>query len=133
MAIYNVGLAHGGDRWTGNTIKCALLTAGYTIDVDHEDYADISGSESAATGYTTTGHAVTGRSVSVDNTNDVSYLIADDVAFGALNSGSVRYAVLYDSTDDVLIRVIDFGTTRTLNGGTVTLRFTNNRVRTLTT
>lgn len=130
--LYLVGQGIGTDDFVANTIKCALLTASYTPDVDHADYADISGFElsNSGTGYTTGGVTLTSKSESIDTTNDVVHDLADDLAFGNLSSGSIRYAVVYDSTDDKLIRYIDFTTTRTLNGSAVTLEFTNGRVRT---
>lgn len=132
MALYNEGFGLGSARYSTNTIKCALLTASYTPDVDHNGFAAVSSFElgTSDTGYTAGGETLTGKSTTIDDTNDVVHDIADDVDFGALDNGSVRYAVIYDETADVLIRVIDFSTTRTLNGGNVALRFTNSRIRT---
>lgn len=130
--LYNEGLAHGGTEWASNTIRCALLTASYSPDKDHKGWAAVSSYElGAAGGYTTKGGTpgiLTSKTTVNDDTNDDYAAGAADVAFGALTTGSIRYAVIFDDTDDLLLRVIDFTTTRTLNGSNVSLLFTNNEI-----
>jgi hypothetical protein len=83
----------------------------------------------SGTNYTAGGATLANKTSVTDDTNDLGYDGADDVEFSTLDSGSVRYAVIYDETANVLLRVIDFVTTRTLNGSDVFVRFANNRVR----
>lgn len=130
MGLYNEGLAIGSNRWDTSTIKLALVTASYTPDVDHKGYAAFSTQElsGAISGYTSGGVALA-TSFSVDDTNDALYLtVTADPNWASIASGSIRYGVIYDETNDLLIRWLDFVTTRTLSSSAVTIRFTNNRV-----
>lgn len=129
--LYNEGLAHGSARFQANTIKVALLTASYTPDADHNGYAAISPYElgTSGTNYTAGGNTLANKTSVVDDTNDLAYDGADDVEFSSLDNGSVRYAAVYDSTANILLRLIDFTTTRTLNGSDIFVRFANARIR----
>ena len=130
MSLYNEGLGHGSARFIGNVIKCALLESGYTFDETHNGFAAITAYETGATVYVAGGSTLANTGTTIDDTNDIQYDTADDVAFGLLDAGNAQYAVIYDETANLLLRYIDFGTSRTFNGGAVTLSFTNNRVRT---
>lgn len=130
MGLYNEGLAHGSARYLANVIKCALVTSAYSPNVDHNGYAAFSTNEYATSPYTAGGVALSSKVLNIDNTNDLVHEEAADVSFGNLVSGTARYAIIYDEDADLLLRYIDFGSDKTFNGGSVTLRFTNSRVRT---
>ncbi len=129
--LYNEGLAYGNARFQANTLKVALLKTTYTPDKTHKGFSAVSGEElgTSGTGYTAGGATLGGKGLTVDDTNHKAYDTAADVEYGQLNNGTIRYAAIYDSVADLLIRVIDFGSDKVLNDSEVTLRFTNTRVR----
>lgn len=107
------------DRYqSGATFKCLLLdtTAGYTFDVDADEYvADLpTGSEPGDASYSR--QALTGVTPSVDDANDRAVLDADDVVFPSLSTGDdIETVVIYrqvggdDGTpgDDPIVTVFD--------------------------
>lgn len=59
-------LGDGTVDWDSDTVKCAMLNSGYTINAAHAVFADVSASEVAAGGgYTTGGAALANKSVTL--------------------------------------------------------------------
>jgi len=110
--VYNRGktiLGNGTLDWDTTAVKCMLVTASYTYDVDHNTRSDIT-NEITNGGYTAGGNAVNNRTVTQDDTNNRAKYDADDVTFLALAAGDQpTQAILYrDSgaaaTDDLICR-----------------------------
>ena len=91
----------GGASWSGNEIKLALVSSGYTFDAAHTLFSQASSYElTAGDGYTTGGVALSGKTAS--NTA----LDADDVVFIALNK-TFRGGILYfNGTIDTLVNPV---------------------------
>lgn len=98
---------------SSDTLKVALFSSAIDPETNrdvYEKYADISANEITGTGYTTGGVALSNVVVSLDATNHVVKLTADDPAWESATI-TARYAVIYDSTstDSLLIAFVDFG------------------------
>lgn len=98
----------------GSTYKCALIKAGATVDII-ATYAALGSNEVVAGGgYTTGGQTLTGYTA--DLTDNVAFVdwanpIWDPATFSADG------AVIYDTGSGKVVGVIDFGSTRTADGG----------------
>lgn len=108
--------------WDSDTIKVALVGAGYTPNQDTHDYWDVSvqSSEVTGAGYTAGGTALTSRTFAYDATTNAVRLDAADVSW-ANSTVSARYAVIYDDTpasNKPLLGYVDFGTVQTTAGTT---------------
>jgi hypothetical protein len=120
-----------------DTIKVALVGAGYTPDIDtHDFWDDVSANESSGTGYTAGGATLANPAVSIVTASDLAKFDADDVTWTISSSLSARYAVVYKSTGtgstSPLILYFDLGSTYALSSGTLTLTFSASGILTLT-
>lgn len=106
-------------------IKVMLVTSSYTPDQDtHTKRSDIT-NEVAGTGYTAGGASLSGKVVSVDNTDNEGVFDADDLTW-ASSTITARGAVLYKarggvSSADELICFFDFTTDRSSSVGNFTI------------
>ena len=115
-ALYDTGrdaFANGGINWTSDTIKVALVGAGYTANMATDQFF------STVTGVIGTPIALTSKSTAAGVVN------AANVTSGALATGStVTQIVLYKDTGTAttsqLIARLDVTSTPT-NGGTITI------------
>lgn len=109
-----------------DTIKVALVTSAYTPDQDnHQTWSQVKSSEATGTGYTAGGAALSGKTVTYDETNNVTVLDADDVTW-ANSTITARYAVLYSDAgssdgDKVLLGYVDFGVNQSSTNGNFTI------------
>ena len=118
-------LLNGSFDATGDTVNVMLLTSSYTPDIDTDVFVDdIIAAEVSGTGYTTGGQALSSVGVTLDNTNDLAYVDADDPAWSA-STITCRYAVFYKDTGasatDVLISYIDFASNQSSSASTFTI------------
>jgi len=109
---YKKGLLDGSIDLANDTIKCALVTSAYIVDVDtHVFFSAITG-EVVGSGYAAGGSTLTTPVNSQDDTDDEGVFDADDVVFSA-STITARAAVLYKDTGvastSPLIAYIDFG------------------------
>ena len=116
-------------------IYAALLDSSYTLDIDaHTDWGDVSATECAGAGYTASGQALASVSATIDNTNDLSYIDADSVAWTGATV-SARYMVLYKKAaavaDSKLIECINFGENKAVTSGTLSASFATGGIFTL--
>ncbi|EFL53114.1 GP27 protein [Solidesulfovibrio fructosivorans JJ]] len=116
VAPYAGALKHllSGVSWETDTVKLALLGSGYTFDVAHAVFADVSASEIAGTNYSPGGQALSGKAATPDGAGGVT-LTADNVVFAALTASDMGHAVLYIAgtvgvLTDPLLAHIGFGT-----------------------
>jgi hypothetical protein len=108
-AAINWGSGSGGD-----TINVALLSSGYTPNLDtHNYFDDVSANQVTGTGYTAGGVTLTGKTVSYDPGPNATTYNADDAVWATVTVTGVRYAVVYKSTgvaaSSPLIALVDFG------------------------
>lgn len=82
--------------WTAATIKCALVTSGYTPSQTHTSYANVSAYEISGGDYTPGGTTITSKTI----TTSANQLRMDgaDVAWASINV-TPRYAIIYDATN----------------------------------
>lgn len=133
-AVYNSfkkKIADGSIDLDTDTIKVALVTSSYTVDIDVHDFFDDITNEVTGTGYSAGGATLASKVVTVDNTNDRAYFDADDATW-ATSTITARGAVIYKSTGvsstSALICYIDFGSNITSTGATFTLAFNANGI-----
>src|SRR6185312_17171162 len=100
-ALYNsfkLKLAQAGINLGTATLKVALLSNGYTPNIDTDVFfSDVSSHEVTGTGYTAGGKALTTQAVTEDTGNDRAYLSADNTHWDS-STITARYAVLYNDT-----------------------------------
>lgn len=103
LVVYNrfkMGLLQGDYDLssTGDTIKVSLHTSSYTPNQDtHEDFADVT-NQLSGTGYTAGGNALSGKSVTQDNTDNEGVFDATDVTWSSINAGTAAGHILYKDT-----------------------------------
>lgn len=107
-----------------DTIKCALVTASYTVDIDaHTMLSDIT-NEVSGTGYSAGGTTLASLAVTADNTDDEGVFDASDTNWTTA-SFTARAAILYKSSGvastSPLIGYVDFGSDKTVSAGTFTI------------
>lgn len=107
---------------SSDTIKVALCTSSYTPNIDtHDFFDDITNELSTASGYTAGGATLANKTLTIDTTNDLCYLDADDTTWTASGTLTWRYAIIYKSTGTAstspLIGYIDFVTDRSVVSG----------------
>lgn len=102
--------------FANDTLKVALCDDTYTPNIDTDDfYDDISASELATGGgYTHGGATLSGKTVTLDTTNNKQIFDCNDPTWTADGTGfTARYAVLYKDTGtegtSPLIAYWDFG------------------------
>lgn len=129
-AYENLALAIFGKKvdYTNDSIKVALLSSGYTPNQgSHANFSDVSSYEVTGTGYTAGGQALSGKTATLDTTNKVLVLDANDVTW-ANSTVTARYAVVYDaqtgvSTTSPLIGYIDLVSDQASNNGNFVIQW----------
>lgn len=98
--VYNRGLQLilGGLDLSSSDVRVLLVGTGYTYDPDHNFVSDLT-SELSGTGYVR--KALTGLTVTEDDTNDRGQFTANNLTWTGANFGTVDAAILYleDTTD----------------------------------
>jgi len=127
--IYNAfkkNIANGTIDLDTDTIKVMLVTSGYASDQDLHEFKSSVTNEAAGTGYTAGGSALTGKTVTQDNTNNRMVFDAEDVTW-ANSTVTARGAVLYKDTGvpatSPLICYIDFGSDKSSNSGNFAIQW----------
>lgn len=81
-----------------HAIKVALVNA-YSFNPDNNHgYANFSGNEITVTGYTAGGKALTGLTITTNDTGDYGKWDANDVTWTSLATATITAALLYDDT-----------------------------------
>lgn len=86
---------------TTATIKCALVTVGYTPDQNlHEFWSDVSANEVSGTNYTAGGNVCSTGTVTLDATGVVTVDFADPATWlqSATGFSNARRAIFYEDT-----------------------------------
>lgn len=128
-------LLNGGLDLDTDTIKCALLTSSYSPNIDTNVYwSDISANEVSGTGYSAGGAALSGKSVTVDNTGDKGVFDASDVTWGS-STITARFAALYKDTGvagtSPIVCVFDFSTDKSSSSGNFIIQWNASGILTL--
>lgn len=106
---------------TGDTIKVALVTSGYTMDQDAHDYFNDITSEVSGTGYTAGGATLGSPTATYDSSTNKLTFDGSDVSWPT-STITARGAVVYVSTGtastSALLCFIDFGADVSTTAGT---------------
>lgn len=98
--------------WDTDTIKCALTTSAYTVDIDTHDFFNDVTNEVTGTGYTAGGATLASTAGTYDTATDQARLDAADTSW-TTSTITARRAVVYKSTGtgstSPLISFLDFG------------------------
>lgn len=110
-----------------NDIRIALLDSAHTTNIDTQHYWDeVSANEVSGSGYTAGGELLTGKAVTIDDTDDEGVFDASDITWSNATI-TARYAVMYHSTSQAstsdLVAVYDFGADKSSTNGDFTLSF----------
>lgn len=113
MPMYNRGKVQNASfDWDdgAQTFRVLLVTSSYTPNVDHDFVSDVVANEATGTGYVR--KDVTGRSVTIDDTNDRADHDANNITWTALTS-AFRYAIVYrlvtNDADSPVLCYFDLG------------------------
>jgi len=117
---------------SGDTINVLLLDNSHSFNADHNVKSDINANEISGTGYSTDGAALSGQTVTQDDTNDLMKFDANDVSWTTATF-SAYHAVLNNVTvSNNLIGSIDFGGVKSVTGGTFLIQWSTNGIIRLT-
>ena len=124
----------GSINLSTDTIKVALVTSAYTVDIDaHQFYSDITG-EVVGAGYTTSGATLSGITITTDLTNDRSVFDASDVTW-ASSTITAAAAVIYKANgtpaSSPLIGFIDFNGSKSSSNGDFVIQWNADGILTL--
>lgn len=119
-----------------DTIKVIALGTGYTPNKDHQFVSDVVANEISGTGYTG-GFAGSGRktlaskAVAKSDSTDKAYFDAADVAYSAINAGTIGGLAVYKNgtsdSDSPLLAFVDVANITT-DGGDVTIAWSANGI-----
>jgi hypothetical protein len=114
--------------FANDTFKIILMQSGFVFDKDnHEEYADVSGSELATgNGYTQATKTLAGVAVTEDDADDRCEIVWSNVTWTAVGGaiGPASGAIIYDDTvaNDPIVGYLDFLADYTQpDGGTATI------------
>lgn len=109
--VYNRGKTGLGSSFdwddAGATFRLMLVTSAYVYSDDHNTRSDVTG-EITNTGYTSGGDAITGRTVTQEDTANEGRYEAADVTFSPIDAGDLpASAIVYldtgnPATDDLV-------------------------------
>ena len=124
----------GAINLSADTIKVALVTSAYVVDIDaHQFYSDITG-EVVGAGYTTSGATLSGVTITTDLTNDRSIFDASDVTWASSTitaAGAVIYKVNGTPATSPLIGFIDFSGSKSSSNGDFVIQWNTDGILTL--
>ena len=102
----------------GHTLKLALYTSSATLGPTTTAFSTTN--ESSGTNYTSGGATIANVAVAVSGT--VAYVDFDDVSFSSATISDAAGALIYNfSASNRAIAVIDFGSTKSVSAGTLTI------------
>ena len=102
----------------GHTLKLALYTSSATLGPTTTAFSTTN--ESSGTNYTSGGATIPNVAVSLSGT--VAFVDFDDVSFSSATISDAAGALIYNSSAcNRAIAVLDFGSTKSVSGGTLTV------------
>lgn len=124
---FKVNLLQGAQNFntgTTKTYKIALYTSSATLGAGTTDYSSTTGGEVAnGGGYTTGGQTLTVSQIPTDGgSGTTAFIDFADVTWSTATI-TARGALIYNSTDDTAVAVLDFGSDKTSTAGDFTIIF----------
>ena len=102
----------------GHTLKLALYTSSATLGPTTTAFSTTN--ESSGTNYTSGGATISNVAVSLSGT--VAFVDFDDVSFSSATISDAAGALIYNSSaSNRAIAVLDFGSPKSVSGGTLTV------------
>ena len=102
----------------GHTLKLALYTSSATLGPTTTAFSTTN--EASGTNYTSGGATISNVAVSLSGT--VAFVDFDDVSFSSATISDAAGALIYNSSaSNRAIAVLDFGSTKSVSGGTLTV------------
>ena len=102
----------------GHTLKLALYTSSATLGPTTTAFSTTN--ESSGTNYTSGGATISNVAVSLSGT--VAFVDFDDVSFSSATISDAAGALIYNSSaSNRASAVLDFGSTKSVSGGTLTV------------
>ena len=102
----------------GHTLKLALYTSSATLGPTTTAFSTTN--ESSGTNYSSGGATISNVAVSLSGT--VAFVDFDDVSFSSATISDAAGALIYNSSaSNRAIAVLDFGSTKSVSGGTLTV------------
>ena len=102
----------------GHTLKLALYTSSATLGPTTTAFSTTN--ESSGTNFTSGGATISNVAVSLSGT--VAFVDFDDVSFSSATISDAAGALIYNSSaSNCAIAVLDFGSTKSVSGGTLTV------------
>ena len=102
----------------GHTLNLALYTSSATLGPTTTAFSTTN--ESSGTNYTSGGATISNVAVSLSGT--VAFVDFDDVSFSSATISDAAGALIYNSSaSNRAIAVLDFGSTKSVSGGTLTV------------
>ena len=121
---FKVQLLSGAQNFnTGTTkvYKIALYTSAATLDATTTDYTSTTNEVVSGGGYTTGGNTLVVTQVPT-STGTTAFIDFADTTWSAATI-TARGALIYNSTDDTAVAVLDFGSDKTSTAGDFTIIF----------
>ena len=113
----------GSSAISADTLKVAMFTNSSSIDADTTGYT--TSNEVSGTNYSAGGAALSSVTIGLaDNSSSVptAFVNFADTTFSSSTISSARGALIYNSSaSNKAIAVIDFGSTKSVSGGTLTV------------
>ena len=111
-------LLQGLHDFDGHTLKLALYTSSATLGPTTTAFSTTN--ESSGTNYTSGGATISNVAVSLSGT--VAFVDFDDVSFSSATISDAAGALIYNSSaSNRAIAVLDFGGTKSVSSGTLTV------------
>jgi hypothetical protein len=121
---FKVQLLSGAQNFnTGTTkvYKIALYTSAATLDASTTDYSSTTNEVANGGGYTTGGETLTVTQVPTSS-GTTAFIDFADVTWSSATI-TARGALIYNSTDDTAVAVLDFGSDKSSTDGDFTIIF----------
>jgi hypothetical protein len=106
--VFKVNLLNGAENFTTGTYKMALYTA--LADINADTLAYTTSNEISGTGYSPGGRTLT--NIVPTSSNNVAYISFAPVTWSPA-SFTARGALIYNSTTNAAVAVLDFGSDKT--------------------
>jgi len=119
---FKVQLLSGAQNFntgTTKTYKIALYTSAATLDASTNTYSGTTNEVASGGGYTTGGKTLTITQVPT-STGTTAFISFDNVTWTSATI-TARGALIYNSTDDTTVAVLDFGGDKTSSNGDFTI------------
>ena len=124
---FKVQLLSGAQNFntgTTKTYKIALYTSSATLDASTTTYTgSTTGEVASGGGYTTGGKVLTVSQIPTDGGSGTTAFISFANVTWTSATITARGALIYNSTDDTAVAVLDFGSDKTSTSGNFTINF----------